>query len=137
MRVRPRWALALAVVALVAAAIFFETRHETPKVAPRRAEAAVPVTAAIVTVRDVPIIIRALGTVQPIQTVNVQSRVNGQIMQAYFTQGQAVKKGDRVEHDRLPGADLRLQALRVARCNRVNCPFVMDLPKSWITAGHR
>jgi multidrug efflux system membrane fusion protein len=57
-------------------------------------EAAVPVTAAVVTQRDVPIVVHALGTVQPIETVNVQSRVNGEIMQAFFTQGQVVKKGD-------------------------------------------
>ncbi len=58
------------------------------------AERAVPVAAATVDRRDIPILLRALGTVQPIETVNVQSRVNGQIMQAFFRQGQAVKKGD-------------------------------------------
>jgi membrane fusion protein, multidrug efflux system len=94
MRVRPRWALAVAAVALIAAAAYFETRHQTPTATPQRAEAAVPVTAAAVTEKDVPIILNALGTVQPIETVNIQSRVDGRIMQAYFTQGQVVKKGD-------------------------------------------
>ncbi len=41
-----------------------------------------------------PILINALGTVQSIQTVNVQSRVNGQIMEAFFKQGELVKAGD-------------------------------------------
>jgi membrane fusion protein, multidrug efflux system len=93
MSVRPRWALALAAAALIAAAAF-ETRHETPTATPQPAEAAVPVTAAVVTERNVPIVVHALGTVQPIETVNVQARVSGEIMQAYFTQGQVVKKGD-------------------------------------------
>ena len=53
-----------------------------------------PVDAATVVRKDVPIIVEALGTVQPIETVNVQSRVSGQIMQVFFTQGQVVKKGD-------------------------------------------
>ena len=96
MRVRPRWALALAAVALASAAAYVETRQETTTVAPAelRARAAVPVTIAVVTKRYAPIVVHALGTVQPIETVNVQSRVNGQIMEAYFTQGQTVKKGD-------------------------------------------
>jgi membrane fusion protein, multidrug efflux system len=65
-------------------------RREPAKTAPT--EAAVPVVAGTVVQKDVPIVIRALGTVQPIESVAVQSRVNGQIMQAFFTQGQVVKK---------------------------------------------
>lgn len=95
MRVRPRWALAIVAVALASVAASVESRHTNRSVTPaERAEAAVPVTAAVVTEKDVPIVIHALGTVQSIETVNVQSRVNGQIMQAFFTQGQKVKKGD-------------------------------------------
>ena len=80
--------------AVVAAAVGFVVVHrpgESAKSGP--AEAAVPVVAAKVTERDMPILIRALGTVQSIQTVNVQSRVNGQIMQAFFKQGELVKAG--------------------------------------------
>jgi membrane fusion protein, multidrug efflux system len=96
MRVRPRWALAVVALVLASAAVFYETRHPTTNVAPtvQAESAAVPVTTAVVTERDVPNFVHALGTVQPIEMVNVQSRVNGQIMQAYFTQGQYVKKGD-------------------------------------------
>lgn len=95
MRVRPRWALAAVAIVLASAAAYYETRHASPSSAPtQRMEAAVPVTAGVVTKKDVPIIVQALGTVQSIQTVNVQSRVNGQIMQAHFTQGEVVKKGD-------------------------------------------
>jgi membrane fusion protein, multidrug efflux system len=82
----------IAAVAEGGAAFAFLHRSEPPKTAP--AEAATPVVAATVTQRDMPILINALGTVQSIQTVNVQSRVNGQIMQAFFKQGELLKEGD-------------------------------------------
>jgi multidrug efflux pump subunit AcrA (membrane-fusion protein) len=44
--------------------------------------------------KDVPIVIEAPGTVTPIETIAVQSRVNGQIVKASFRQGQPVKEGD-------------------------------------------
>ena len=96
MRVRPRPALALAIVAVAAVAAVGAVwrRSSSVAVAARPAAAAVPVDVATVVRKDVPIVVQALGTVQPIETVNVQSRVNGQIMQAFFTQGQVVKKGD-------------------------------------------
>jgi membrane fusion protein, multidrug efflux system len=79
--------------AVVAGGVGFGFLHRPPaKIAP--AEAAVPVVAETVTQRDMPIIIQELGTVQSIQAVNVQSRVNGQIMQAFFKQGELVKAGD-------------------------------------------
>jgi multidrug efflux system membrane fusion protein len=89
----PRISLGL-IAAVIAGGVGFAVLHrpEPPKTAP--VEAAAPVTAATVAHKDVPIVIRALGTVQPIESVSVQSRVNGQIMQAFFTQGQVVKKGD-------------------------------------------
>ena len=95
MRVRPRSALIIVIVAAAAFAGALYARRSAG-VAERRppAETAVPVVAATVARKDAPIVIRALGTVQSIQTVNVQSRVNGQVMQAFFKQGQAVKKGD-------------------------------------------
>ncbi len=58
--------------------------------------AQVPVTATTATARDVPIFDQSLGTVQAINTVNVKSRVDGQIMQVLFAQGQEVKQGDRL-----------------------------------------
>ncbi len=57
-------------------------------------EPPIPVEAGEVSTKDVPILINAFGTVTPIESVAVQSRVNGQIMQAFFQQGQVVKKGD-------------------------------------------
>jgi multidrug efflux system membrane fusion protein len=89
----PRLALWL-IAAIITGGVAFAVlrRPEPAKTAP--VEAAVPVVAGAVTQRDTPILINALGTVQSIQTVNVQSRVNGQIMQAFFKQGELVKAGD-------------------------------------------
>ncbi len=95
MRVRLRSALVLAIVALAAVVAADYAWHRSAGVAEApRVAAAVPVDVAEVVRKDVPILVQALGTVQPIETVSVQSRVNGQIMQAFFTQGQSVKKGD-------------------------------------------
>lgn len=42
---------------------------------------------------DVPVILPALGTVIPNYSVTVTSRVDGELMAVYFTEGQYVKKG--------------------------------------------
>ena len=54
----------------------------------------VPVTTATVIRRDVPVIVRTIGTVQPFQTVVVKSRVDGSLDNVFFTEGQYVKPGD-------------------------------------------
>ena len=50
--------------------------------------------AARATARDVPIIFRGLGTVTAYNTVDVESRVEGNITGIAFREGQAVRKGD-------------------------------------------
>lgn len=52
-----------------------------------------PVNTAVVTLRDVPAIVPALGTVQSIDTVNVMPQVNGRILAIYFKQGDEVTGG--------------------------------------------
>ena len=96
MRVRARSALLLVMVIVAVAGGVAYVRSCSAGVAEARpaAEAAVPVTAAKVVRKNVPNVIQALGTVTPIETIAVQSRVNGQIMQAFFHQGQLVKQGD-------------------------------------------
>ena len=54
----------------------------------------VPVTVATVTRRDVPIVVRAIGTVQPFQSVLIRARVDGTLEKVLFTEGQHVKPGD-------------------------------------------
>lgn len=54
----------------------------------------VPVIAAKVERRDVDIHLDALGTVTPRNAVLVKSRVDGQLMQLYFREGEMVKQGE-------------------------------------------
>lgn len=55
---------------------------------------AAPVLAAVVTASDMPVIIAAPGTVEPLANVAVKTRVDGQITQVLFTEGDAVTAGD-------------------------------------------
>ena len=55
---------------------------------------AIPVTPGIVAVRDVPVFLQGIGTVQAFNTVTVKSRVDGPIVKVGFTEGQEVKQGD-------------------------------------------
>jgi multidrug efflux system membrane fusion protein len=61
---------------------------------PAHVAPAIPVTAGAAEARDVPVYVQGLGTVQAFNTVNVRSRVDGQITQVFFTEGQDVKTGD-------------------------------------------
>jgi multidrug efflux system membrane fusion protein len=54
----------------------------------------IPVTTASVVRQDVPIVLRALGTVQAFQSVLVRARVDGTLDKVLFTEGQTVKPGD-------------------------------------------
>jgi len=55
---------------------------------------ATPVGIAAAAKADVPIVIRALGTVTPLATVTVKAQITGQLVQVAFTEGQSVKKDD-------------------------------------------
>jgi membrane fusion protein, multidrug efflux system len=67
---------------------------------PARAEAqaapppGVPVRLAGVTPADLPVTLEGLGSVQAFNTVTVRARVDGQLDQVLFTEGQAVRVGD-------------------------------------------
>jgi len=60
----------------------------------KRSTAAAPVRVAKVETRSVPIRLEAIGAVQSRSTVQVRSRVDGQLIAAEFREGQWVKKGD-------------------------------------------
>ena len=68
-------------------------KQEAAKPAPREA-AAVPVSAAEAKLGDFPEILTSLGTVQPYNTVLVRSRVDGQVTNINFDEGQIVHEGD-------------------------------------------
>ncbi|MBF8747929.1 MdtA/MuxA family multidrug efflux RND transporter periplasmic adaptor subunit [Pseudomonas monteilii] len=54
----------------------------------------VPVRVEPATVGDFPLYYKALGTVTAINTVNVRSRVSGELVKIHFKEGQRVKAGD-------------------------------------------
>jgi multidrug efflux pump subunit AcrB len=56
----------------------------------------VPVIAGKVEQKDMPIYLDGLGTVQAFNTVTVHTRVDGQIVQVLFSEGQAVKTGESI-----------------------------------------
>lgn len=54
----------------------------------------VPVTAAMVEQKAIPVQVRAVGTVQAISSVMIKSQVDGQVFRVHFQEGQNVRKGD-------------------------------------------
>src|SRR6478735_11426609 len=61
---------------------------------PRAGGRPVPVVAGKVEQKDTPIYLDGLGTVQAFNTVTVHTRVDGELQQVLFTEGQDVKMGD-------------------------------------------
>lgn len=71
----------------------FDPTFRTPP-AQAAADPTVPVVLAVAKQRAVPVTIGVIGTVEAYSTVSVKSRVDGQLIAAHFTEGQAVKRGD-------------------------------------------
>jgi multidrug efflux system membrane fusion protein len=59
----------------------------------RGPQAPVPVLAATATTKDVGVYLNGLGTVAPLNTVSVRSRVDGQLLRIDFQEGQVVRGG--------------------------------------------
>lgn len=60
---------------------------------PAKAAAAIPVSVATVAQQTLAVRIQAIGNVEPYATVAVKARVDGQIIEVNFKEGQEVKKG--------------------------------------------
>jgi membrane fusion protein, multidrug efflux system len=57
-------------------------------------EAGIPVSVATVEQRDVPVQLRAIGTVEAYRIVSIKSQVQGELIQICFDEGQYVNQGD-------------------------------------------
>jgi len=91
---REHWVVFILVVAAILLALGL-IAHAVFKSKPKPAPApAIPVTLAPVTVGDIDVYLDALGTVTPVYTVTVVSRVAGEITEIRFKEGQIVKKND-------------------------------------------
>ncbi|HAO41061.1 MAG TPA: efflux RND transporter periplasmic adaptor subunit [Afipia sp.] len=90
----PVWAYVLAALLLMGGVWFGWPRQQNANVAKPAAPPSVSVTVASVTKVDFPVYLTGLGTVQGFNTVTVRTRVDGQINQIAFKEGQFVKAGD-------------------------------------------
>ena len=59
-----------------------------------RGQMTIPVAVAKAEVRDMPVLLNGLGSVDAFNTVTVKSRIDGQLVQVAFKEGQEVKAGD-------------------------------------------
>ncbi|MCC6363980.1 MAG: MdtA/MuxA family multidrug efflux RND transporter periplasmic adaptor subunit [Bryobacterales bacterium] len=91
------------VLASAAAAAYFGwpklrlSLHRTPSAATpetHRPSPPVPVTTATARAGSLDVYLNGLGVVTPIYTVTVKSRVDGQVMELHYHEGQMVKQGD-------------------------------------------
>jgi len=87
---------AAVVIALVAAAVVWwhRTGADVPQAAAQAPAPGIPVTAGTVAIQDVPVFLHGIGTVQAYNSVAIKSRVDGQIVNVAFKEGQDVKEGD-------------------------------------------
>jgi len=97
-RPKSRWWVWLLVVAVILGGVVIWQRRGTGTEAKAgggdSASRPVMVTTAAAHQGDIGIYLNALGTVTPVYTVSVTSRVQGEITQVYYHEGQMVKKGD-------------------------------------------
>jgi len=82
------------VILAVLLAIWLSFRALSKPKAKPAAQQPIPVAIAPATIGDLDVYLDALGTVTPVYTVTVVSRVAGEITEIRFQEGQIVKKGD-------------------------------------------
>ncbi len=88
------WLAVIVIAVLVAVSLFREQRGRPSTVKAGPPALGVPVNVAKAKKGDIGAYIEALGTVTPVYTVSVTSRVQGQIMSVNFQEGQMVKTDD-------------------------------------------
>jgi multidrug efflux system membrane fusion protein len=95
-KVSQRWRLWLVVVVIAGLGLYFMIPRsaDTSAVSSAMAHPTVPVAAAPAKVGDLNQYISAIGSVTAYNTVTIKSRVDGQLEQVNFTEGQIVKAGD-------------------------------------------
>ena len=111
-RRRGRWILfVLLLLGGVIGVFIFQRQEKAATDRPPPAQVGVSISTAVAVKGDIGVYINALGTVTPLSTVTVISRVDGQLMSVNYREGQMVRKGDvLVEIDPRPFQALLTQA---------------------------
>ncbi len=97
---RRRWFLYAAVVAVAAFGTWYfafravpqKHRYPQPAWAGIGNPPLIPVRTVVAALRDLPVHLKAIGTVTALNTVTVRSRVNGQLLRVAFEEGQRVER---------------------------------------------
>ncbi|MDX9714650.1 MAG: efflux RND transporter periplasmic adaptor subunit [Dissulfurispiraceae bacterium] len=83
---------AFKIFATAAATAILFTATGCTKEKPKPKSAPAPVITAKVQIKDVPVVIKAIGNVEAYSIVSVKSQINGQLMKVHFREGQEVAK---------------------------------------------
>lgn len=94
-----RWSIYALIVLVFAVGTWYFGFRAKPAQRPsgwgfRNSNQAVPVRAVKAERVDLPVVLKAIGTVTPLNTVVVRSRVEGQLLRILFTEGQHVEAGE-------------------------------------------
>jgi multidrug efflux system membrane fusion protein len=91
-----KFGAAFLVIGLIVAGyiVIDQMGRDRARAAAARPAPAIPVTVATAETKDVPIIVRGIGTVQAYKSVIIKTRVDGQIVKVAFEEGQFVHAGD-------------------------------------------
>ena len=118
-----RWVLILGFLVVAVYLFAHRPKANEPKggqgagAAGQGAQRPVPVLAAKAATRDVSVYLNGLGTVTALNTVNVRSRVDGQLLRIDFQEGQRVRAGQLLaELDPRPFQVQLMQAEGQKRC---------------------
>ena len=94
-RTIPLGAVCLVILAFAGAFYWYRAEEPGPAKGPRAGlRAGVPVTVAVASRQDIPIYLTGIGTVQASYTVEIHAKVDGELQEVLFTEGQHVRKGD-------------------------------------------
>src|SRR5947207_9366824 len=86
--------LGLVIVVIAASLVAYQHKGWRPARGSGPTAHDIPVVAAIAHRGDIGVYITGLGTVTPLNTIAVKTRVDGQLMAVSYREGQIVRKGD-------------------------------------------
>jgi multidrug efflux system membrane fusion protein len=92
------WVWIVVIIVLLLGVLYFYHQHEKAAAAAQaqanKPRPGVPIQTATARTGDIGVYINALGTVTPVYTATITSRVDGQITNVAYREGQMVRKGD-------------------------------------------